>query len=82
METVSNLSEAQRLALEKLKALVGDEQVDYILAQGPDVLHARLAAFMHFESTLIGQVHDHWRRLCRRGMSQYRTWSQRLVPLS
>ena len=59
METVSNLSEAQRLALEKLKALVGDEQVDNILAQGPDVLHARLAAFMQFESTLIGQVHDH-----------------------
>ena len=36
METVSNLSEAQRLALAKLKALVGEEQVDHILAQGPD----------------------------------------------
>ena len=58
METVANLSEAQRLALDKLKALVGNEQVEYILAQGPDVLRARLDAFTHFESTLIGQVPD------------------------
>ena len=45
--------------LEKLRALVGNEQVDLILAQGPDVIRTRLDAFMHFESTLIGQVHDH-----------------------
>ena len=54
-----SVSEAERSALEKLKALIGNEQVDIILAQGPDVLRARLAAFMQFESTLIGQVHDH-----------------------
>ena len=59
METKITLSEAQRLALEKLRALVESKQVDLILAQGPDVIRARLDAFMQFESTLIGQVHDH-----------------------
>ena len=42
MEIKINLSEAQRLALEKLRALVGKERVDLILAQGPDVIRARL----------------------------------------
>ena len=32
--------------------------MDLILAQGPDVIRARLDAFMQFESTLIGQVHN------------------------
>ena len=38
METAMGLSEAQRLALEKIKTLTGHGQVDAILAQGPDVL--------------------------------------------
>ena len=59
METKINLSEAQGLALEKLRALVGNEQANLILAQSPDVICARPNAFMQFESTLIGQVHDH-----------------------
>lgn len=29
------------------------------MTQGPEVLSARLDTFMHFESTLIGQIHDH-----------------------
>ena len=33
--------------------------MDLILAQVPDVILARLDDFMLFESTLIGQVHDH-----------------------
>ena len=33
--------------------------MDYFLAQGPDVIRARLDAFMQFDSTLIRQVHDH-----------------------
>ena len=45
--------------LEKLRALVGNEKVELILTQGPDVIRARLDAFMQFKSTLIGQVHDH-----------------------
>ena len=52
------LSEAQGSALEKLRAIVGNEQVDLTLAQGPDVIRPRLDAFVQFESTLIGQVHD------------------------
>ena len=59
METVVNLSEAQQLAFEKFKALVGDEQMDAIIAQGPEVFLARLDAFMAFESRLVGQVYDH-----------------------
>ena len=59
MESLANLSEAQRLAFEKLEALIGNEQMDNILSQGPEVLSARLNAFMDFEPTLIGQVHDH-----------------------
>ena len=49
------LFEAQGLALEKLIALVGNEQVDLILAQGPDVIRARLDTFIQFDSTLNGQ---------------------------
>ena len=59
METKITLSETQGLALEKLRVLVGNEQVSIILAQGLDVIRARLDAFMQFESTLIGQLHDH-----------------------
>ena len=59
METKINLSEARGLVLKKHRALVGNEQVDLILAQGPDVIRARLDALMQFESTLNGQVHDH-----------------------
>ena len=33
--------------------------MDLILTQGPDVIRARLDAFMQFGSSLIGQVHDH-----------------------
>ena len=39
--------------------LVGNAQVGLILAQGPDVIRARVDAFMQFESTLVGYVHDH-----------------------
>ena len=59
METKINLSGAQGLALGKLRALFGNEHVDLILAQGLDVIRARLDAFMQCNSTLIGQVHDH-----------------------
>ena len=29
------------------------------MAQGPEVLNARLEAFLSYEATLIGQFHDH-----------------------
>ena len=47
------------LALEKLRVLDGNEEVDLIPSQGPDVIRTRLDALMQFEYTLIGQVHDH-----------------------
>ena len=39
--------------------MIGVEQIDHIVARGPEVLNARLEAFMQFEVTLIKQVHDH-----------------------
>ena len=59
MSTQINLSEAQRLALEKLSALIGSDQVKNIVAQGPEVLLARLDAFVSYEATLLGEVHEH-----------------------
>ena len=59
MENLFYLSEAQRLALNKVTALMGIDQIDHIVAQGSEVLHSRLEAFMHYEATLIGQVYDH-----------------------
>ena len=56
---LDHLSQAQRLALNKLRASIGADQIDHIVAQGPEVLNARLEAFIRFEATLIGQVHDH-----------------------
>ena len=55
---LSHLSEAQRLALDKHTALVGIDQINYIVAQGPEELQARLGALMRYEVTLFGQVHD------------------------
>ena len=54
METVVNLSDAQQLAFEKFKELVGDEQMHGIIVQRPEVFLARLEAFMSFESRLVG----------------------------
>ena len=54
MESLVHLSEVQLLALDKLAALIGVDQIDQIMAQGPDVLIARLEAFMRYEATLIG----------------------------
>ena len=59
MKILAHLSQAKRLALNKLRALIGVEQINHIVAQGPEVLNARLEAFMQFEATLIRQVHDH-----------------------
>ena len=51
MERLAYLSKAQRLALDKQRALIGAKQIDYIVDQGPEVLNARLEAFMQFEAT-------------------------------
>ena len=53
METIVNLSDAQQLAFEKFKVLVGDEQMDGSKAQGPEVFLSRLEVLMSFESRLV-----------------------------
>ena len=58
MENQNYLSEAQRLALDKLSAFVGPDKIEALLAQGPEVLNARLEAFMRYEATLLGKLHD------------------------
>ena len=51
MEDLYHLSEAQRLALEKLTALLRIDQINHIVAQGPEELQTRLEAFMRYEAT-------------------------------
>ena len=59
MKDLSHLYDAHRLALDKLTALVGINQITHIVAQGSEELQARLETFMRYEATLIGQVHEH-----------------------
>ena len=58
MEKPTPLSEAQKVALDKLAASLGPEYVEFLVAQGPDVLNARLESFLQYEATLLGQVQD------------------------
>ena len=53
------LFEAQRLALDILIAWNGSQSNRSDPGPGPEVLHARLEAFMRYETTLLGQIHDH-----------------------
>ena len=56
MEQSTPLSEAQKVALEKLTAAVGPVYVEFLATQGPDGLNARVEAFMQYETALLGQV--------------------------
>ena len=56
---LAHLSDAQRLALDNLFALIGAEQLSLVVGQGSDVLNTRLDAFLNPKDTLIGQVHDY-----------------------
>ena len=58
MEQSTPLNEAQKVALDKLSAAVGPEYVDFLAAQDPDVLHARVEIFMQYETALLGQVQN------------------------
>ena len=58
IESLVYLIEAQHFALDSLTALVRIEQIDLIVAQDPRMLCARLEAFVRYEPTLLGQVHD------------------------
>ena len=59
MEILAHLSDAQHLALGKLKALSGIDQIDHSVTKGPKVLNARLEAFIQSKASLIEQVHGH-----------------------
>ena len=41
---------------DKLIATVGSEYVEFLAAQGPDVLNSRVETFMQYETALLGQV--------------------------
>lgn len=58
MEQSTPLSEAQKVALDKLTAAVGPEYVEFLVSQGPDVLNTRIEGFMQYEKFLVGQVQD------------------------
>ena len=55
MDSLPELSDAQRKAYEKLKTLFGLDHIEF-MSQGPDALHARLVAFKQYKFSLIGQV--------------------------
>ena len=59
LESLAHLSDALRLVLDKLTALIGVNRIHQIMAQGREVINKRLETFMRNEITLIGQVHDH-----------------------
>uniref|UniRef100_A0AAV1VDA4 Retrotransposon gag domain-containing protein n=1 Tax=Peronospora matthiolae TaxID=2874970 RepID=A0AAV1VDA4_9STRA len=58
MENPTPLSEAQKVALDKLIASLGPEYVEFLVSQGPEVLNARVEIYMQYEATLLGQVQD------------------------
>ena len=58
MEQPTPLSEAQNVALQYLTAAVGPEYVEFLAAQGPDVLDARVETFMQYEAALLVQVQN------------------------
>ena len=49
MEQSTPITEAQKVALNKFTAAVGPEYVEFLAAQGPDVLNARVETFMQYE---------------------------------
>ena len=58
MESIVHLFDAQWPALDKLIALIEFDQIDQIMAQGPEVLNVRLEILMRYETMMIGQVYD------------------------
>ena len=58
MESLARFTDAQWLVLDKLTASIGIEQIDQIMAQGPEVLNVRLEILMRYETMMIGQVYD------------------------
>ena len=58
METPTPLSDAQKVALDKLTVSLGPEYVEFLVSQGAEVLTARVEGFLQYEASLLGQVQD------------------------
>ena len=58
MDNPTPLSEAQKVALDKLTASLGPAYVEFLVSQGPEVLTARVEGFLQYEASLLGQVQD------------------------
>ena len=48
MENPTLLSEAQKVALDKLTASLGPEYVEFLVSQGPELLTARVESMKRF----------------------------------
>ena len=48
MENPTSLSEAQKVALDKLTASLGPEYVEFLVSQGPELLTARVEGMKRF----------------------------------
>ena len=44
------------LAIKRLTAALGPKYIEFLAAQGPDVLNARVDTFMQYETTFVEQV--------------------------
>ena len=58
MENPIPLSEAQKVALDKLTASLGPEHVEFLVSQGPEVVTACVEGFLQYEASLLGQFQD------------------------
>ena len=56
MEKSTPLTEVQMLAIKRLTAALGPKYIEFLAAQGPDVLNARVDTFMQYETTFVEQV--------------------------
>ena len=58
MKTPTPLSEAQKVALDKLTAFLGPDYVEFLVSQAPAVLTARVESFLQYEASILGRVQD------------------------
>ena len=56
MEKSTPLTEVQNVALDKPTAALGPEYAEFLSAQGPGVLNARVETFTQYESALLEEV--------------------------
>ena len=82
MENPTPLSEAPKVALDKLTASLGPEYVEFLVSQGPEVLTARVEGFLQYEASLLGRSKTKCRRLCLHAMCLFQMKSLGLIHLS